>query len=46
MVSRYGVVAMASSTDCMGCFARTADDVARVMAIMAGQDDKDMDDIA
>ncbi|MCA9336348.1 Asp-tRNA(Asn)/Glu-tRNA(Gln) amidotransferase subunit GatA [Candidatus Saccharibacteria bacterium] len=42
MVSRYGVVAMASSTDCMGCFARTADDVARVMAIMAGQDDKDM----
>jgi aspartyl-tRNA(Asn)/glutamyl-tRNA(Gln) amidotransferase subunit A len=42
MVSRYGVVAMASSTDCMGCFARTADDVARIMAIMAGQDDKDM----
>ncbi len=42
MTSRYGVVAMASSTDCMGCFARSAADVALVLSIMAGQDDKDM----
>ncbi len=42
MTSRYGVVAMASSTDCMGCFAKSADDVALVMSVMAGRDDKDM----
>lgn len=42
MSSRYGVVAMASSTDCMGCFARTADDVALVLSIMAGRDVRDM----
>lgn len=42
MVSRYGVVAMASSTDCMGCFARTAQDIELVMSVMAGQDAKDM----
>lgn len=41
-VSRYGVVAMASSTDTIGCFATLADDAALVMDIMAGQDDKDM----
>ena len=40
--SRYGVVAMASSTDTMGCFARSAEDVAMVMNVMAGQDPKDM----
>ena len=40
--SRYGVVAMASSTDTMGCFARSAEDVAMVMSVMAGQDPKDM----
>ena len=40
--SRYGVVAMASSTDTMGCFAKTAEEVALVMSIMAGQDPKDM----
>ena len=40
-VSRYGVVAMASSTDVMGCFAKTADDVDLVMSIMAGKDPKD-----
>ncbi len=40
--SRYGVVAMASSTDTMGCFARHADDVALVTSVMAGRDDKDM----
>jgi len=40
-VSRYGVVAMASSTDTMGCFAKTAEDANLVMSIMAGQDAKD-----
>ncbi len=40
-VSRYGVVAMASSTDTMGCFAKKAEDVDLVMGIMAGQDAKD-----
>lgn len=40
-VSRYGVVAMASSTDTMGCFAKKAEDVDLVMSIMAGQDAKD-----
>ena len=40
-VSRYGIVAMASSTDVMGCFANTADDVDLVMSIMAGKDPKD-----
>lgn len=41
-VSRYGVVAMASSTDCMGCFATTVDDTELVLSIMAGKDEKDM----
>jgi len=40
-VSRYGVVAMASSTDTIGCFATNADDANVVMEIMAGRDDKD-----
>lgn len=42
MTSRFGVVAMASSTDCMGCFAKSADDAALVLSVMAGQDAKDM----
>lgn len=42
MSSRYGVVAMASSTDVMGCFAKSAEDVALVTDIMAGRDGKDM----
>ncbi len=42
MMSRYGVVAMASSTDVMGCFATTAADTELVTSIMAGQDDRDM----
>ncbi len=41
MASRYGVVAMASSTDTMGCFANTAADTELVMSIMAGKDSKD-----
>lgn len=42
MVSRYGVVAMASSTDTIGCFATNAKDAAVVMDIMAGRDERDM----
>lgn len=41
-VSRYGVVAMASSTDTIGCFATNAEDAELVMDIMAGQDRLDM----
>ncbi|MES2875918.1 MAG: Asp-tRNA(Asn)/Glu-tRNA(Gln) amidotransferase subunit GatA [Patescibacteria group bacterium] len=41
MTSRFGVVAMASSTDVMGCFATNAADAELVTAIMAGQDEKD-----
>lgn len=41
-VSRYGVVAMASSTDTIGTFASTANDATLVMDIMAGRDERDM----
>lgn len=41
-VSRYGVVAMASSTDTIGCFATNAADADLVMEIMSGRDRKDM----
>ena len=45
-VSRYGVVAMASSTDVMGCFTTDAEDADLVMGIMAGQDAKDSTTLA
>ncbi len=41
-VSRYGVVAMASSTDCISFMAKTPDDIDLLMEIAAGQDPKDM----
>lgn len=41
-VSRYGVVAMASSTDTIGCFTTVAEDAEVVMSIMAGRDVRDM----
>ena len=41
-ISRYGVVAMASSTDCIGFFAKTPDDIDLLMSVAAGQDPKDM----
>jgi aspartyl-tRNA(Asn)/glutamyl-tRNA(Gln) amidotransferase subunit A len=41
-VSRYGVVAMASSTDTIGVLASSIDDAEIVMDILSGQDAKDM----
>lgn len=41
-ISRYGVVAMASSTDCIGFFTKTPEDMDVLMSIAAGQDPKDM----
>lgn len=41
-ISRYGVVAMASSTDCVGFFANSAEDLDLLMGICAGQDPYDM----
>ena len=40
-ISRYGVVAMASSLDCVGFFANSPEDIDLLMTICAGQDDKD-----
>lgn len=42
MISRFGVVAMASSTDVMGCFATSVEDAELVTEIMAGHDAADM----
>jgi aspartyl-tRNA(Asn)/glutamyl-tRNA(Gln) amidotransferase subunit A len=41
-VSRYGVVAMASSTDTIGCFTKDITDAELVMQVMSGRDNKDM----
>jgi aspartyl-tRNA(Asn)/glutamyl-tRNA(Gln) amidotransferase subunit A len=41
MMSRYGIVAMASSTDVVGVLARTTDDTALVLDVMAGRDERD-----
>ena len=41
-ISRYGVVAMASSTDCVGFFTGNPDDLDLLMEITAGQDAKDL----
>jgi len=40
-VSRFGVVAMASSTDTIGTLASTTEDAALVMDVMHGQDSRD-----
>lgn len=42
MVSRFGVIAMASSTDCMGVFTNNVIDAELVLDVMAGQDRQDM----
>jgi aspartyl-tRNA(Asn)/glutamyl-tRNA(Gln) amidotransferase subunit A len=41
-VSRYGVVAMASSTDTIGCFTKEVADAELVMNVMSGRDPRDM----
>ncbi|MCO4810845.1 MAG: Asp-tRNA(Asn)/Glu-tRNA(Gln) amidotransferase subunit GatA [Gammaproteobacteria bacterium] len=40
-VSRYGMIAFASSLDQAGTITRTADDAARVLGVMAGFDERD-----
>lgn len=45
-VSRYGVVAMASSTDTIGTFTTNVADAELVMDIISGQDSKDMTTLA
>lgn len=41
LVSRYGVVAMASSTDCIGPLTRSVTDAAAVLDVIAGKDSMD-----
>lgn len=41
-ISRYGVVAMASSTDVIGCFTTNVADAELVIDVMSGLDRKDM----
>jgi aspartyl-tRNA(Asn)/glutamyl-tRNA(Gln) amidotransferase subunit A len=46
VVSRYGVIAMASSFDCVGPVARSAEDAQIVFEFIAGKDSKDSTTIA
>lgn len=41
-VSRYGVIAMASSTDTVGCLTRDVADAEQIMTIISGRDVRDM----
>lgn len=41
-ISRYGVVAMASSTDCIGFFTKTPEDMNLLMEVASGRDAKDL----
>lgn len=40
-VSRYGLIAMASSLDCVGPIANSTEDIAKIMEVIAGHDEKD-----
>lgn len=40
-VSRYGLIAYASSFDCIGPITQTAEDSARILEVIAGRDEKD-----
>jgi aspartyl-tRNA(Asn)/glutamyl-tRNA(Gln) amidotransferase subunit A len=40
-ISRYGLISMTSSTDTPGIFAKTAEDTALLLSVMAGQDKND-----
>lgn len=40
-VSRYGLIAMASSLDCVGPITNSVYDAAKVLEVIAGKDDKD-----
>ncbi len=46
VVSRYGVIAMASSFDCVGPVARSAEDAQIIFEVIAGKDSKDSTTIA
>ena len=41
-ISRYGVVAMASSTDCIGFFTKSTEDMDLLMSVASGKDNKDL----
>ncbi len=41
-ISRHGMIAMASSLDCVGIVTRTAADTAEVLAVLQGRDAQDM----
>jgi len=41
-ISRYGVVAMASSTDCIGFFTKSTEDMDLLMSVVSGKDSKDL----
>jgi len=45
-VSRFGMVAYGSSLDQIGPMARTVEDTARILAVIAGHDDKDSTSVA
>ena len=45
-VSRYGLIAMGSSLDCVGPISNSTEDAALVMEIIAGRDEKDATTVA